>query len=107
MLGPTYGGHAEAFASAGARAEQAGSLEALDGCDVAIVVNPNNPDGRIARRADLLALHERLGRRGGVLIVDEAFADFDGADAESGAPFCPSEARSSCARSARLSASRA
>ena len=64
VLGPTYGGHAEAFGSAGARAERAGSLEALDGCDVAIVVNPNNPDGRIARRADLLALHERLGRRG-------------------------------------------
>ena len=33
VLGPTYGGHAEAFASAGARVEQAGSLEALEEFD--------------------------------------------------------------------------
>ena len=36
-------------------------------------------------RADLLDLHARLAQRGGWLIVDEAFADFDGAD-ESLAP---------------------
>ena len=52
----------------------------MDDLDVAIVVNPNNPDGRITRRADLLDLHARLHLRGGMLIVDEAFADFDGAD---------------------------
>ena len=55
--------------------------------DVAIVVNPNNPDGRIIPRNDLLALHERLARRGATLIVDEAFADFDGQ--ESLAPMLP------------------
>ena len=56
--------------------------------DVAIVVNPNNPDGRITPRADLLELHGRLAPRGGVLIVDEAFADFDG-ESESLAPVLP------------------
>jgi histidinol-phosphate/aromatic aminotransferase/cobyric acid decarboxylase-like protein len=75
-LTPTYGGFAEAFAAAGARIAEAKRLEDMDGLDVAIVVNPNNPDGRIVSHGDLLALHERLAARGGVLIVDEAFADF-------------------------------
>ncbi len=77
-LGPTYGGFAAAFAAAGGRVVEAKRLEDMDRLDVAIVVNPNNPDGRIVPRRDLLALHERLARRGGLLIIDEAFADFDG-----------------------------
>jgi cobalamin biosynthesis protein CobC len=76
-LMPIYGGFAEAFAAAGARIVEAKRLDEMNGLDVAIVVNPNNPDGRIVPRADLLALHERLAAGGGVLIVDEAFADFD------------------------------
>ena len=59
--------------------------------DVAIVVNPNNPDGRITPRAELLELEARLRRRGGLLIVDEAFADFDAAS-ESLAPVLPAGA---------------
>src|SRR5262249_45253280 len=51
--------------------------EDMGALDVAIVVNPNNPDGRIIPHDDLLILHERLAARGGVLIVDEAFADLD------------------------------
>jgi cobalamin biosynthesis protein CobC len=52
------------------------------------VVNPNNPDGRVTSRLALLDLHERLARRGGVLMVDEAFADL-GAECESLAPALP------------------
>jgi cobalamin biosynthetic protein CobC len=87
-LGPTYRGHAEAFAAAGVRLLEAASLDTLAEVDVAIVVNPNNPDGRVASRVDLLNLHERLSRRGGWLIVDEAFADFE-SQAESLAPVLP------------------
>jgi cobalamin biosynthetic protein CobC len=87
-LGPTYSGFASAFAAAGARVVETRRLEEMQGVDVAIVVNPNNPDGRITPRPALLDLHERLARRGGVLIVDEAFADF-GAESESLAPFLP------------------
>ena len=76
-LGPTYDGFAAAFAAAGARVVEARRLEDLGDLDVAIVVNPNNPDGRIIPRNDLKALHERLARRGGMLVVDEAFADFE------------------------------
>ena len=87
-LGPTYRGHEEAFAAAGIRLLEAASLDALAEVDVAIVVNPNNPDGRVASRIDLLDLHERLAPRGGWLIVDEAFADFE-SRAESLAPVLP------------------
>jgi cobalamin biosynthetic protein CobC len=84
-LGPTYSGFASAFAAAGARVIEAERLEDMGALDVAIVVNPNNPDGRITPRAALLDLHARLARRRGVLIVDEAFADF-AAEGESLAP---------------------
>ena len=56
--------------------------------DVAVVVIPNSPDGRVISRLDLLKLHARLARRRKMLIVDEAFADFDAAG-ESLAPILP------------------
>jgi cobalamin biosynthetic protein CobC len=40
-----------------------------------VVVNPNNPDGRLLGRADLVGLADDLDRRGGLLVVDEAFMD--------------------------------
>ena len=42
-----------------------------------IVVNPNNPDGRIVDKGALLALGDVLAQRGGLLMVDEAFMDVD------------------------------
>jgi cobalamin biosynthesis protein CobC len=91
VLGPTYGGLAAAFTAAGARVEEVNRIDDIGDFPVAIVVNPNNPDGRITQRAELLELAERLRRRGGLLIVDEAFADFDGAS-ESLAPVLPAGA---------------
>ena len=87
VLGPAYGGLGAAFAAAGARVVDAKRLEEMGSLDVAIVVNPNNPDGRIVPHGPLLDLHGRLARRGSALIVDEAFADFDGE--ESLAPILP------------------
>jgi cobalamin biosynthetic protein CobC len=57
----------------------------------AAIVNPNTPTGRITPRAELLQLQSRLARRGGVLIVDQAFAGFDG-QKESLAPVRPAGA---------------
>jgi len=91
VLGPAYGGLKSAFEAAGARVDDAKRIEDMGELDVAIVVNPNNPDGRITPRADLLELQRRLAPRGGLLIVDEAFADFDGAG-ESLAPVLPAGA---------------
>ena len=91
VLGPTYGGLKAAFAAAGAQVDEAQRVEDMGDLDVAIVVNPNNPDGRITPRAELLELQRRLAPRGGLLIVDEAFADFDG-EGESLAPVLPAGA---------------
>ena len=71
ILGPTYAEFARAFRGSDRPVRHVATNEALAGADVAILVNPNNPDGRIVRREDLL----RLAERGGVLVVDEAFAD--------------------------------
>ncbi|MBZ9909465.1 MULTISPECIES: aminotransferase class I/II-fold pyridoxal phosphate-dependent enzyme [Mesorhizobium] len=46
------------------------------GADTAIVVNPNNPTGRLVDYADVAWLAEGLGSRGLRLIVDESFIDF-------------------------------
>ena len=71
VLGLTYGEHARGWAAAGAEVSIAHDLDALAGFDVAVVVNPNNPDGRLVAASDLLALAGRVG----LLIVDEAFMD--------------------------------
>jgi cobalamin biosynthetic protein CobC len=75
VLGPTYAEHARAAAISGHEVTDVDTFEALEGADLAIVVNPNNPDGRIAPRRRLLDLAERLRKRGGILVVDEAFMD--------------------------------
>jgi cobalamin biosynthetic protein CobC len=97
LFGETYRGHAEAWRAAGARVETVGALDALANFDVAVIVNPNNPDGRLTSREDLLALHRQLAHRGGMVIVDEAFIDLAAADAGL-APALP-EARAIALRS--------
>ena len=40
-----------------------------------VLVQPNNPTGALFARSRLLDWHARLARRGGWLVVDEAFID--------------------------------
>ncbi len=47
----------------------------LDQLDVMVWINPNNPTGEIIPPSTLLRWHRRLQKRGGWLIVDEAFMD--------------------------------
>nr|WP_269929719.1 threonine-phosphate decarboxylase CobD [Aminobacter sp. HY435] len=75
VLGPTYQEHARAAAIAGHEVAEVRSFEQLAEADLAVVVNPNNPDGRVVSRADLLGLAEKLRAKGGLLVVDEAFMD--------------------------------
>ncbi|MGE0282652.1 MAG: threonine-phosphate decarboxylase CobD [Rhizobiaceae bacterium] len=75
VLGPTYQEHARAAAIAGHDVAEVSRFEELEQADLAILVNPNNPDGRVIERADLLALLGTLAKRGGLLVVDEAFMD--------------------------------
>ena len=58
-----------------------GRFPALDDEDmIAVIVNPNNPDGKTIPVDAMLFAAERLAERGGLLVVDEAFADCDRAD---------------------------
>ena len=71
VLGPTYNEHATALRAAGWQVDEVPTLPALHGADLAVVVNPNNPDGRSHTREALLAVADQVGR----LVVDESFAD--------------------------------
>jgi cobalamin biosynthetic protein CobC len=76
ILGFTYSEHAIAWRTSGAEAAIVHELAELADMDVAIVVNPNNPNGRLVAASELRALAGDLAGRGGLLIVDEAFMDF-------------------------------
>jgi cobalamin biosynthetic protein CobC len=71
ILTPTYGEFGHVLRGAGWSVEGVTDLAALKGADLAIVVNPNNPDGTRHDPDALLALAAQVGR----LVVDESFAD--------------------------------
>ncbi len=74
VVTPGYGTHRAALTDArpipfdriGAAARAGGTL---------LLANPNNPDGRVMAADAVIELGERVARRGGWLVVDEAFAD--------------------------------
>lgn len=83
VVGPTYSEHARSWRSTG--------REVIDVDDISrraiaalpdhvrhvVIVNPNNPDGRIVGQRTLAEIAEVLATRGGWLVIDEAFADID------------------------------
>jgi cobalamin biosynthesis protein CobC len=71
ILAPTYNEYAAVLSAAAWEVREVPELDALAGADLAVVVNPNNPDGRRHDPDRLLALLPRVGR----LVVDESFAD--------------------------------
>ncbi len=75
VLSPTYAEHARAAAIAGHGVQEVRDFDELANADLAVVVNPNNPDGRVIERSRLLTLAEKLREKGGLLVVDEAFMD--------------------------------
>ncbi len=75
VLAPTYAEHGRVAELAGHNVVEMAEIGQLADARIAIVVNPNNPDGRVVAKDTLLALADRLRRRGGLLLVDEAFMD--------------------------------
>jgi len=71
ILSPTYNEHAIQLKRHGWDVFAATSIEALCGYDLAVIVNPNNPDGQEFTQSDLLALAKQVG----LLVVDESFVD--------------------------------
>lgn len=76
IFSPTYGEYGRVLRNSGIAVDEVAALEDVTQAHaLAVVVNPNNPDGRRHPPAALLALHERMRAWGGLLVVDEAFGD--------------------------------
>ena len=71
VLAPSYNEHAASLRGAGWRVADCPGIEAMAGADLAVAVNPNNPDGREWRPETLARLAGTVGH----LVVDESFAD--------------------------------
>ncbi|NBC88564.1 MAG: threonine-phosphate decarboxylase [Alphaproteobacteria bacterium] len=71
VLGPTYNEHAASLRAVGWQVREVARADDLAGAELAVIVNPNNPDGQRHAPDALLALAERVG----LLVVDESFAD--------------------------------
>ncbi len=77
VLSPTYGEHARSWVNAGYRVAEIDCMDAAGDADRVVLCNPNNPDGRRFEQAELQPRADRLARRNGLLVVDEAFADLE------------------------------
>lgn len=71
VLAPTYNEHAAALRNCGWQVSEVPKLADLAGADLAVVVNPNNPDGSSYDQNDLTTLATQVG----LLVIDESFAD--------------------------------
>lgn len=75
---PAYAEHAYRWKRAGHAVREVPYAElnsAVDGCDVMVVCNPNNPTGEMIAPEMLRNWAQCLALRGGWLVVDEAFGD--------------------------------
>ncbi|WP_342166486.1 threonine-phosphate decarboxylase CobD [Methylobacterium sp. SD21] len=77
VVGPTYAEHAAAWRRAGHAVREVTGLAEIGDARVAVIVDPNNPDGRTDPLADRLALAAAMRARGGLFVADEAFADLE------------------------------
>jgi len=71
ILGPTYEEHEVCWERQGHAVTVVSTLEEAGRADIAVVVNPNNPTGRLLSPEALRALASSLS----LLVVDEAFID--------------------------------
>ena len=76
ILAPTYGSHGAAWRAAGAEVHDLAALpDPQAPLDVVVLVNPNNPDGRLIAHDALADFAARWTAAGKRLVVDEAFGD--------------------------------
>ena len=76
IVGFTYQEHGLCWQQAGHEVLVADGFESAEAsARIIVLVNPNNPDGRTHDPAMLAELAKRLGAKGGLLVVDEAFCD--------------------------------
>ncbi|GAA0770256.1 threonine-phosphate decarboxylase [Roseibium denhamense] len=76
LASPTYGSHKKVWTRSGRTPTELSSVYALPAdAKIVLLVNPNNPDGRLVDVKSLLEMATVLTGRGGCLVLDEAFAD--------------------------------
>ncbi|NQY13348.1 MAG: threonine-phosphate decarboxylase [Henriciella sp.] len=76
ILSPTYGDHSEAWRRAGVEIMHSENpLGLASMADIVVVTQPNNPNGRVFTLQALESARQELARRGGWLIIDEAYVD--------------------------------
>ena len=76
LASPTYSSHKDVWTREGRTPVEVSSIYSLpDDAKILVLVNPNNPDGRLIDVKSLLEIARILTERGGFLVVDEAFAD--------------------------------
>lgn len=75
ILSPTYSEYGNIWRAAGHKVINVASIGEVSEGEVAIICNPNNPNGRVFAPETLLKLADNLAQKGGWLIIDEAFAD--------------------------------
>ncbi|TCM58757.1 L-threonine O-3-phosphate decarboxylase [Rhizobium sp. PP-F2F-G48] len=76
ILGPTYGEYRRVLSLSGLGVDPVSDPHDIrPDHGLAVVVNPNNPTGRLLPRQTLLDLADRMAAQGGRLVVDEAFGD--------------------------------
>lgn len=78
VISPTYAEHEYNWKQAGHDVVQLKAEDVekhINTLDVLVVINPNNPTGKLIEAKQLSGWHQCLSSRGGWLIVDEAFMD--------------------------------
>jgi cobalamin biosynthetic protein CobC len=78
LVAPSYAEHAHAWQRNGHQVigvPDAEISQAATTAQVVVIINPNNPTGKLFSVDELLEIHARLAARGGWLVVDEAFVD--------------------------------
>lgn len=90
LVAPSYAEHAHAWRRNGHKVSTMPAAEiqrAAETAQVVVIINPNNPTGKLFSRAELLSMQASLSARNGWLVVDEAFVD--ATPAHSLASLCP------------------
>ncbi|GLQ06179.1 threonine-phosphate decarboxylase CobD [Sneathiella chinensis] len=90
ILGPTYAEHGTCWRRGGHHVTERGTLDQIGrDTDVAVIVNPNNPDGRLVPIPALQAVAKTQAEKGGWTIIDEAFMDVMPENSLAGVPPLP------------------
>ena len=72
ILGPTYNEYEKAFKRSGTKTKTVSETSKLSRSDIAIIVNPNNPTGKVIADETLAGLSKKVR----ILIIDESFKMF-------------------------------